>query len=602
MQNTSDPFMEDLDGSGFFDELDAPAQAKPRQAPARRNTRHETAEMLKDMRATKINRLMLKMQDKKWRMSSGFYMILDEKARTIPFSLREEQLQILNEHHTRNFIPKARKLGMSTFHVLDILDDCIFTPNFKGGVIDLKEDDAIKKLSMALFAWKQGPKHPDKDIAFLWQRLHTINPLTSDSKKLMAWKKGSEFSAGVRYTGQTPQRLLVSELGPVAARTPEVAKDILRGSMNAVTQDGRIDVETTMEGGRMGVCYKIFKSALDASGKDLDPLTYKLHFFSWLKHPSYKFPGRKPVLASTIEYFAELQRKYTPYLESLGYRNGKIPDERQAWWESKRKDQGELMWQQYPSVIDEVDRNVVAGQIYPEMTSLRAYKRVMPFSPERALPLYIACDLGASDNSAAWLIQPAGKFHNVLRCAFGEGKGAAGIADLYRAWSAEFPQHRIEQILLPHDANITDKGAGATYKSALIRAGIHQRNIAVVPRTPDVWVGIELVRDLLPNTWIHTACDEKQRDEEGGDLPSGVERLEAYRKQPDTASGVVRNNPVGDICSHAADAFRTYAEARHHGLIRSTQRAGGAYRSAGDDMSGFALTDDSQPVKVVMYE
>lgn len=48
---------------------------------------------------------------------------------------------------------------------------------------------------------------------------------------------------------------------------------------------------------------------------------------------------------------------------------------------------------------------------------------------------------------------------------------------------------------------------------------------------------------------------------------SGVNALENYQKAPTGSSGVERDTPLHNRCSHAADAFRTFAEAYEKGLV-----------------------------------
>ena len=92
----------------------------------------------------------------------------------------------------------------------------------------------------------------------------------------------------------------------------------------------------------------------------------------------------------------------------------------------------------------------------------------------------------------------------------------------------------------------------------------------MVPRIPDKWVGIGEVRRLLPNCWFHSRTDEPVRDEAGGaKLPSGVGRLEGYRKKLDRSSGVLQDIIVKDYCDHTADALRTYAEALSRDLVQA---------------------------------
>jgi hypothetical protein len=513
-----------------------------------------------------MERIKSMMADYMWRMDN-LYVILDEDGNTVPFKMRPEQREFATNRHNLNFVPKARKLGMSTFIVLDYLDSCLFASkgNFRCGHIDMKEEDAKDKLAIARFAWDNGPlNHPNEGIKLIWQRIHATNPLgrTTSSSKLV-WRNGSIQSAGVRYTGKTPFRLHVSEYGPIAAKDARVAVDIKRGSMGSVPKTGKIDVETTMEGGRIGECYAIFEQAQKATQlEEMTEMDWKLHFFSWLGHPSYKLSQKKPSKQSTIDYFERIQKEYPEEIKKH-WADGVVPNERRAWWEKKHESLGDLMWQQYPTVIAECVKTKVAGQIYPYCNQLRSLGRVREFAHEKHLPFFVSTDLGSSDNIAMWLHQPAGADHNVIDCKFGEGdpdtKGAAFVAKQVLQWEQEYGI--IAQILLPHDANITDKGGGVTYVEALAKCGIDRKRIVVVPRTPDVWAGIEAVRRLLPKCWFHSRCDQKPKDPEGNEYPSGFARLENYRTKPAVEGEKVVNLPVHDICSHAADGFRNFAEA-----------------------------------------
>lgn len=504
-----------------------------------------------------IEALREKLRDKSWRLNN-LYMILDENGRPIPFVLRGEQARFMKNRHTRNFVPKARKLGMSTFIVIDNLDECIFKKHTQAGIIDITDDDAKDKLQIAKFAWDNGPLHPDESIATLWSLIRQGCRLTTSSKGELAWSNGSVLSAGVRYTGKTPQRLHVSELGPISAQCPIKAADITRGSFNSVPRDGIIDVETTMEGEQYGACFKLFKAAIEnekLSDSERSELDWKLHFFPWLEHPTYRLPGRVPYNQSTIDYFAEIKKTH----------GIDVPLDRQAWYEAIKQTQGEDIYQQFPTVISECDRLIVPGQIYPEMKRVRAEGRVTKFNAEKGYPIFTAWDLGASDNAASWLIQPAGKSHNFLSWSAGEGAGAAGVAEVIREWESKFGP--IAGNLVPHDANLTDKGAGKTYLSQLVECGIPREKIIVVPRIPDVWVGINEVRRILDNSWFHVDCDKVLETGDGVTLPSGVQRLEGYRKKIDKSTGITRDLPVSDICAHLSDAMRTYAEARSRDLV-----------------------------------
>lgn len=527
-----------------------------------------------------LAKLLTNLKDKRWRLDN-LYLVLDDKGKMAEFKMRPEQIELFENRHPQNFVPKARKLGMSTFLVLDAFDECMFNKDYHAGIIDLKQTDAEDKLSMAKYAWENGPKfHPNPTVRWIWKHaIHGKNPLTVESNSRMEWTNGSGFSAGVRYTGKTPNRLHISEFGPISAQAPKVATDIVRGSINSVhtAAGGIVDIETTMEGGRIGECYKIFKLALGSVGNsDLTPLDWKMFFFSWLGHPLYVLPLVVPKKQETIDYFARLTKEHGEWIERrFGWPGGVVPIARQAWWEKKKETLKDLIWQQFPTVVSECDLASVTGQIYPEVTKLRFDGRVTAFAPEVHIPLIVSADLGSSVNTALWLHQPAGPQHNIIDCAFSDAsgsdlKGAWWVADQIRRWEQE--HGFIIQVLLPHDANITDKGAGVTYVETLVKAGIPRAKIMVVPRTPDVWVGIDLVHLLLPRVWFHKRCDDTVTDQAGNEHVSGVARLEGYRVQHSNG-GQAKLMPFKDgVCDHAADGLRTYAEANAQSLTNTQGR------------------------------
>jgi len=505
-----------------------------------------------------ISRVKELVKDKTWRLNN-MYLIIDEDGNQIPFRMREEQKNFLKKRRKRNFIPKARKLGLSTIIILDNLDEACYRKDTRVGIIDLTRDDAYDKLDIARKAWERGIYHPDPAIAALWKWLHESNPLVADNSGKMEWANGSNMSAGTSYTGKTPQRLHISEYGPISAISHAKATAIKRGSINSVPPGGICDIETTMEGGQFGPCYHFFSLSMNNIGKTgLTDSDWYMQFFSWLNHPSYLIPNGKPVNQDTIDYFNGIKSEH----------GVEVPLPRQAWYERKKIEQGEDIYQQFPTVVEECDRMIVPGQIYPELKTVRKKGRVSDFSPEKGLPWFTSWDLGSSDNTAAWLIQPAGKQHCFYAWAQGEGEGAQGVAELIREWEREFGI-TIQRHLLPHDAEIHDKGSGKTYTEQIIEAGIPSSTIVVVPRIPDVWVGIGEVRSMLENAWFHQDCDQKTTTDDGVDLPSGVQLLEGYRKKLDRSTGIVTSKPVHDESSHIADAIRTYAEALSRDLVQA---------------------------------
>lgn len=238
------------------------------------------------------------LKDRNWRLEN-LYLILVH-GQPMPFHARPEQLQFRRHRHRRNFVPKARKLGISTEIVLENGDECVFSPHFKSAIIDETETAAWEKLEIFRFAWENGPRHPDPFIAALWTLIHAANPLLTNNHSEMAWANGSSYQAGTSFTGRTPQRLHVSEFGPICDASLEKGRKIRRGSINAVLPEDIVDVETTMRGGRTGPCYDLFRLAKESVGRAMTAADWRLHFFSWLNHPDYRLLGQEPHNAEVI--------------------------------------------------------------------------------------------------------------------------------------------------------------------------------------------------------------------------------------------------------------------------------------------------------------
>lgn len=511
----------------------------------------------------KLAEALEKLKDREWRLDHLYVILVDGKPE--PFVARPEQREFRLNRHNRNFVPKARKLGISTEIVIENGDDCVFNLNFKAAIVDRSAADAQEKLAIFRFAWENGPSHPDPVIAALWKLIHEANPLVKDNDREMEWSNGSSFEAGASFTGRTPQRLHLSEFGPICDESEIKGEDIMQGSVNAVLPTDIVDVETTMRAGQVGACARLFKLAKRLAGKNLTIADWRLHFFSWLGHPDYRLPGAVPTDGDVIQYFADLWREHKIYLcARFGFTNG-VPIDRQAWYEAKRREQGDKMFQEYPSTIDECDKAMVKGAIYPELASLRMRGRVREFEVEKGYGICAYFDLGTEDALAAWLIQKTPMDILVHDWSAGEGLGAVGAVEIVQGWARKHGP--ISAVFVPHDADYRDKGSGRSFRSQMSDPGLlPAAMVKVVPRTPDVWVGVGEVRKRIKRMWFHTRVDQAVRHGEE-ELPGGLGRLEGYRKKD---NGLIQK----DLCEHTADAMRTYAEADALGMIEAACSAG----------------------------
>jgi hypothetical protein len=134
---------------------------------------------------------------------------------------------------------------------------------------------------------------------------------------------------------------------------------------------------------------------------------------------------------------------------------------------------------------------------------------------------------------------------------------------------------------LPHDSAAT-MTSGKTFLTELNDAGL--RNCKAVPRTHDVWVGINRLRQLLPRfTFRIPACER------------GLEALCNYHTVRTTSTGLAVDEPLHDWASHGSDAARVIAEAEMAGMLSSAGSTANVHRRPVTVRAGFRgdARDDS---------
>lgn len=516
--------------------------------------------------------------DQEWRLNHLYYISTKEDG-IQRFRLNWAQTELYHGLHTRNTILKARQLGMSTFTSMIILDNCLFKDGFQAGIIDRTEDDGKEKMQKISLAYDmlENPPEVSKDhvededdrrmiAAFsrgLWKMVKadigTIRATFSRAKGV-----DSVIRVATTLRGGTLNFLHVSEYGYVANNFPLRAKEIKKGAMEAVSKSNVVVIESTHEGGKTGENYRIIKSAMENQGKDLESLDYKFFFFPWYKQVEYRVERSEALGRSELDaYFKEL--------ENQGIM---LDDAQKRWYLAKYKVLGDGIKQEYPSTPDEALSSNIEGAIYGNIISrIRSLGQVAAsFETDPHAPLYVSWDIGMGDNTSMWLFQvgASSKYH-VLDYYTSSGKAAAHYINKVREWEREHGQ-LVEMNLLPHDASHRDLIVGLSFEQCLQQAKFRTM---VVPRTQDVWQGINATRNILPSCIFHRRCSEQVWDEDIQDNHvSGMECLENYRCAPSGANGVIKAAPLHDQYSHGADAFRMFSEALAIGWVSKHARGG----------------------------
>lgn len=465
------------------------------------------------------------LEDREWRLDH-LYRIRDEDGHTIPFVRNAPQRAFDKAMWYRNVLPKARKLGFSTYIAVFILDECLFNSGTLAGITDKTIPDAEDKLAMIRFAYEGLP-----------ERLQRTRKLVRANDKYLEFDNGSAVSVGLTYRGGTPRILHCSELGKVSVDTPEQAREIRTGAIQAVPKSGFVFVESTAHGTN-GVFAELVNKAeaLRLAGSPLTQLDFKSHFFGWWAKPEYRLPNHLVVVTQELkEYFAELREKHGLTVDA----------DQMAWYAKKHDELGpDDVKQEFPSVRSELFFASLQGAYWKkEMLRARQDQRVgqpVPHDPSR--PVNTFWDIG-EDGTAIIFHQSDGVRHRIIDYYEEEGgsvqSACAAVEEKRRARGFVMGEH-----YFPHDIDRRVWDLKAINRK-VIAEELLGKKITVVPRIEDKADSIEAARRMLAMTWIDQVhC---------GRL---VDAFDNYRKKWNDRMGCFMAEPVHDWASHPADAYQ----------------------------------------------
>ena len=202
-------------------------------------------------------------------------------------------------------------------------------------------------------------------------------------------------------------------------------------------------------------------------------------------------------------------------------------------------------------MLEECFQTPVEGAIYAEIIDrLRALGAIQHAEVDNSALVHTAWDLGSPLNTVCWFFQIVGPEIRVIDC-----DSDLDLTPVQRVARMLAKGYLYGSHFLPHDAMAT-MHSGKTFLTELGEVGL--RNCKVVPRTHDIWVGINRLRQILPRfTFRIPACER------------GLEAVSNYRTVRTTSTGLAVDEPVHDWSSHAASALKVIAEAEAAGMLHS---------------------------------
>lgn len=468
-----------------------------------------------------------KFADKKWRLNN-LYFIKDRFGNKIRFVMNAAQEDFYDNMHSRNIILKARQLGFSTFIKIYELDSMLFNNYVACGTTADSLDNAKKLLRKIDFAYENLP---DEIKAGITQRI-------TNSTQSMSFDNGSNIDVGVSMRSDTKQIIHISELGKISVRTPDKALEIKSGTLNSVSSDGVVFIESTAEG-MGGLFYDMVQEA--KKNKNPSKMDFKLFFYPWWREKTY-------TLNEDVVINDDLER----YFEKLKTEHGiELSDGQKAWYAKKEREQGDAMKREFPSYVDEAFEQSTEGVVYQKQLA-RAYDmgHIGSFGLRLDLPVYTAWDLGWGDATAIISFQVVDGRPRVLFYDEANHELAPYYINILNERKNKYG-FAYGDFYLPHDGangHLTGK-----LNETLLSFGF---NVVVMPRDGDLIGAIEDTKLLF-----HMAdFNQKTAD-------VLLKHLGSYRYEFNDKLGVWKKEPRHDEHSHAADAFRYMLKATEGYII-----------------------------------
>jgi hypothetical protein len=160
------------------------------------------------------------------------------------------------------------------------------------------------------------------------------------------------------------------------------------------------------------------------------------------------------------------------------------------------------------------------------------------------LPVYTFWDLGISDATAIWFMQPDGYDLKMVYYYEDTGKGfhhyACVLDDLKIRFGFKYKYH-----YAPHDAK--NRQWGYTPRSTLALAAECGITFLLVPNTT-IDTRIQAAKAIFPQVWIHQ-----------NNCALGLEALRSYMREYDEENRCFKDKPFHNWASHSSDSFSYFA-------------------------------------------
>lgn len=471
---------------------------------------------------------------KLWRLNN-LYSIINKSGERVPFKMNSAQFYVYSHSliHPRIIVLKSRQRGISTLWLISFIDDVLTLKNIKSGLMAQDKGAAGGLLERVKDVWE----NVDPEIkGFLGLRL------VKDNSEEFKFSNNSNILINTSFRSATLQRLHISELGKIANKYPEKAKETRTGTLQTIAPGNTVVIESTAEGAN------IFKHMWDSAvkqktkndislanggestlaAKDFYPV-----FLSWVDDPDCVEPLAQEIDINARNYFTKVENELGVQLRL----------EKKNFWIAQERELEGSIYQEYPATPAEAFSAAKDGTYwarkYIQQVLTKGHRRKKLYDPQ--LEVYIACDLGRNDYLVLLFFQ---FFDNEIRIVgeyYNSGEDIKHYADYILEREQELGW-AIKDVALPHDATAVVLGAyGKSREEQFNEAGI--TNTTVLSKEA-ISVSIDEVRLAMSDIYIDETC-------------SYIEQcILNYSKEWNSTLEIFKDEPKKSEYSHGADAVR----------------------------------------------
>ena len=317
-----------------------------------------------------------------------------------------------------------------------------------------------------------------------------------------------------------------------------------------------VSIESTAAG-REGHFYEYCQEAerMRKEGRKLSAFDFKIMFFPWWEDSRYALDGQFTISREDEEYFKMLKDKHNIILN----------DAQKRWYIKKKKINGDKMFSEYPSTLDEAFLVQTEGSYFQrDMQRVYLERRIRLLPHDPMLEVSTWWDLGMDDFNVILLVQVKAGEIRFINMYWNRGEGLSH----YYEWLTEqrkINNYRYSTHYLPHDVEVKELGTGVSRRQILYDLGM--RNIHVCPKA-NISDTIDQVRRIFTRFYF----DEEK-------CSRLHEALANYRKDFDAKLGKFKDHPRHDENGHFVDPVRALAMNMPDAIMGYTNESQGELQS-----------------------